>query len=154
MTKSYGRIYQNKSNVSITPFDIYNLYPVGSIYMSVNSTNPSNYFGGTWERISGRFLLGAIDDNIKYSPGMKGGEEYHTLTVDEMPSHSHALQVWNKNDSGSLSRWGINDLVWYNNILGEGKTNYWVGGTTYVGGSQGHYNIPPYLAVYIWKRVA
>ena len=40
MTKSYGKIYQNKSNVSITPFDIYNLYPVGSISMSVNSTNP------------------------------------------------------------------------------------------------------------------
>lgn len=86
MTKSYGKIYQNKSNVSITPFDIYNLYPVGSIYMSVNSTNPSNYFGGTWEQIKDRFLLAC---GSTYSNGSTGGETTHTLTVNEIPSHNH-----------------------------------------------------------------
>ena len=106
MTKPYGRIYKNKSNVSITPFDIYNLYPVGSIYISVNSTNPSNYFGGTWERISqGRFLIGVgapvannetcfgdlNNSGYVFNANSMGGQYAHTLTVNEMPVHSHGM---------------------------------------------------------------
>ena len=126
-------------------------YPVGSIYISVNNTNPGTLFGGTWEQIKDVFLLSAGD---KHSAGDTGGEETHELKVSEMPAHSHDLQVWNKNDSGSLGRWAINDIVWYNNIKGEGKTNYWVGGTGRVGGGQAHNNMPPYLTVYVWKRTA
>lgn len=122
--------------------------------MSTNSTSPAILFGGTWTKIEGRFLWATGS-----TPGTTGGSrttDAHVLTVDEIPSHSHALQVWNKNDSGSLSRWGINDLVWYNNILGEGKTNYWVGGTTNTGGGQGHTHtfMPPYFEVYMWYRTA
>ena len=126
-------------------------YPVGSIYISVNNTNPGTLFGGTWEQIKDVFLLSAGD---KHNAGDTGGEETHILKVNEMPAHSHDLQVWNKNDSGSLGRWAINDIVWYNNIKGEGKTNYWVGGTGRVGGGQAHNNMPPYLTVYVWKRIA
>ena len=127
------------------------VYPVGSIYISVNNTNPGTLFGGTWEQIKDVFLLSAGD---KHNAGDTGGEETHILKVNEMPAHSHDLQVWNKNDSGSLGRWAINDIVWYNNIKGEGKTNYWVGGTGRVGGGQAHNNMPPYLTVYVWKRIA
>ena len=66
-------------------------YPVGSIYLSVNSTNPGTIFGGTWEQIKDRFLLAC---GSTYSNGSTGGEAKHTLTTNEMPSHSHAL---NKN---------------------------------------------------------
>lgn len=63
------------------------LYPVGSIYMSVNSTDPSTLFGGEWEALDeGRVLIGA---NSTYSAGSKGGEATHTLTVEEMPTHGH-----------------------------------------------------------------
>lgn len=142
MAKSYGRIYQNKSNVSITPFDIYNLYPVGSIYMSVNSTNPSNYFGGTWERIKGKFLL-AADDNI-YKLGDTGGEATHTLTINEMPSHTHKyLLSYGGNDPASGFNYG-------NTLAGMFDASF----SKSAGGSQAHNNMPPYLAVYIWKRVA
>ena len=126
-------------------------YPVGSIYISVNNTNPGTLFGGTWEQIKDVFLLSAGN---KHNAGDTGGEETHELKVSEMPAHSHDLQAWNKDDSGSLGRWAINNLVWYNNIKGEGKTNYWVGGTTRVGGGQAHNNMPPYLTVYVWKRTA
>ena len=72
------------------------VYPVGSIYMSLNSTSPNKLFGGTWERITGRFLLAATDGgaaggngNASIAPGNTGGEAVHQLIVDEMPSHTH-----------------------------------------------------------------
>lgn len=142
MAKSYGRIYQNKSNVSITPFDIYNLYPVGSIYMSVNSTNPSNYFGGTWEQIKDTFLLACGDT---YANGATGGEAEHTLKVEEMPRHKHT--AWTA-QGGSWAR----ETVSCGNKTAHNEADY--GSIDYAGGNQPHNNMPPYLAVYIWKRVA
>lgn len=143
MTKPYGKIYQNKTNVSITPFDIYNLYPVGSIYMSVNSTNPSNYFGGTWEQIKDTFLLACGDT---YTNGATGGEATHKLKVEEMPSHSHGYvrsRLFFSDPQGQ-------NAIGYNNNIGQA-----IGaGTNNTGGSQPHNNMPPYLAVYVWKRVA
>lgn len=65
------------------------IYPVGSVYISMNNTDPGSLFGGTWKRISqGRMLLGANDTNYKL--GSTGGEETHTLTANEMPRHSHS----------------------------------------------------------------
>lgn len=62
-------------------------YPKGSIYMSMDSTSPSTLFGGTWEPLDeGRVLIGCNDT---YSAGSTGGEFTHTLTVDEMPTHTH-----------------------------------------------------------------
>lgn len=63
-------------------------YPVGSIYMSVNSTSPSTLFGGTWEEIAGGRVL--IGQNTAYPAGSTGGEATHKLTTKEMPSHSHS----------------------------------------------------------------
>ena len=64
------------------------VYPVGAIYMSVNSTNPKALFGGTWVQIKDRFLLAA---GTIYKAGATGGEATHTLTESEMPSHKHAV---------------------------------------------------------------
>ena len=64
------------------------VYPVGSIYMSVNSTDPGTLFGGTWAKIEGQFLLGS---STTYPLGSTGGEATHTLTTAEMPSHSHVV---------------------------------------------------------------
>lgn len=142
MTKPYGKIYQNKTNVSITPFDIYNLYPVGSIYISVNSTNPTNYFGGTWEQIKDRFLLACGDT---YANGATGGEAEHTLTIDEMPSHNHGYT----RSRLFFSDPGGQNAIAYNNNIGQA-----IGAaTSNTGGSKPHNNMPPYLAVYIWKRI-
>ena len=114
-------------------------YPVGSIYISVNNTNPSTLFGGTWVQLKDRFLLGAGDT---YSNGATGGEAEHTLTIDEMPSHSHSYKIGatNSNHSGSD---GYHYLA-QNNNANTGST----------GGDQPHNNMPPYLVVYMWKRTA
>ena len=129
------------------------VYPVGSIYMSVNSTSPASLFGGTWERIKDRFLLASGDT---YSAGSTGGEANHTLTVNEMPSHAHNFDNY---ISGyppySLGRDGkdnykmplINTLN-PNDTTGAGQY------TNAAGSSKPHNNMPPYLVIYVWKRTA
>lgn len=117
-------------------------YPVGAIYLSVNDTNPATLFGGTWERIGGRFLLGADDT---YSAGSTGGEAEHTLTIDEMPKHNHEID--NLNASGNATP--------YMTVQAQDKKGY--GGnvqTMFAGGGKPHNNLPPYLSVYMWKRVS
>lgn len=137
--------YDTWSSAKIRDF----VYPVGSIYISVNATSPADIFGGTWERITGKFLLGATDNgaqggnsNASIAPGYTGGEAAHTLTVDEIPSHSHSMALANTDASlSSYARYG------YSGEAYRGNT-----GST--GGNGAHNNMPPYLAVYIWKRTA
>lgn len=115
-------------------------YPVGAIYLSVNSTSPATLFGGTWEQLENRFLLGAGSD---YTAGATGGEATHTLTINEMPSHNHGFKR-TTSATGSGSTWArisstgdaVDDLI------------------TNTGGGRAHNNMPPYLAVYMWKRTA
>ena len=78
------------SGGSIVLTDVQSLYPIGALYMSTNSTDPSSIFKfGTWERIEDCFLLAA---GSQYSPGSSGGEATHTLTEDEIPSHSQNIK--------------------------------------------------------------
>ncbi len=132
-------------------------YPVGSVYISFNSTNPSTFFGGTWERIKGRFLLSADDETYKINN--TGGEATHKLSVGELPNHNHKTTTdlgcnglvlkWDNKSSGG-TYWGA--------PLGEG--NYMSSGayalntlyTTGTGSNQAHNNMPPYIVVYMWKR--
>lgn len=123
-----------------------NVYPVGSIYMSVNSTNPTNLFGGTWEQIQGRFLFGM---NSSYPAGSTGGEITHALTIDEMPEHNHTIYYpnaggpYSKANIGYPEDSGIN-MTWCAEMCKTAPT----------GGGAAHNNMPPYLSVYIWKRTA
>lgn len=128
---------------------VLNAYPVGSIYMSVNSTNPGELFGGTWEQIQGRFLLG---QGSGYSAGAIGGEANHALTVNEMPSHYHAYATYQNGYPSNHT--GDSDY-----ITPVGRVPYSSGvysGTesSPTGGGFAHNNMPPYLVVYIWKRTA
>lgn len=138
--RSYAtKIGQIDGGSSLT-FDA--IYPVGSIYMSVNATSPDTLFGGSWQKIEGKFLLGA-DDN--YTLNSEGGETEHILTVMQMPSHSH--KVVTGTEGGQYER-----------ILG-GEASYrteldTTGENGNSGGGQAHNNMPPYVAVNIWKRTA
>lgn len=121
--------------------DIVNLiYPIGSVYMSINSIEPSTLFGGTWEQLKDKFLLAAGDT---YTAGDTGGEATHTLTVDEIPPHTHQ----NKNSVRV-----VNGSAYY--VPGLATSGYDVVTTGSTGGGQAHNNMPPYLAVYMWKRIA
>lgn len=136
-------------------------YPVGSIYLSVININPSEYFGGKWERISqGRFLIGVKEDNSFQENNVdafgktageknylfrtedKGGEYNNQLTFD-----NYQYKVWSSeqsnpnNDIGKLWQPSSPDIYGLGLVFSSNK-------------NVPHNNIPPYFAVYIWKRVA
>lgn len=129
-------------------FDVLAVYPIGSIYMSVNSVSPSNLFGGTWERLKDRFLLGAGDT---YTAGNTGGSATHTLTTNEIPSHYHTFLPHEHNYKQGSGSAGVLKITTNEYGMGIETTEFT---TSDVGGGKAHNNMPPYLAVYMWKRVA
>lgn len=147
------------------------VYPIGSIYMSVNATNPATFIGGTWLRITDVFLLASGNT---YSPGTTGGEATHTLTVNEIPDHGHLVYVWD--NAGTMGNayyydgttktthtgarlYNSSASTWISsgstaNAAGSGRGDP-SGSTSVSGGGGGaHNNLPPYLAVYVWQRTA
>lgn len=127
------------------------VYPIGAIYMSVNSTSPATLFGGTWEQIEDTFLLSA---GSTYTAGNTGGEATHTLTVEEMPSHMH-LEYYTWSGAGSVGgNWKTNMTSTTNGGSGAWTHSSGLTDVSYTGGSGAHNNMPPYLVVYVWKRTA
>lgn len=182
------------------------IYPIGSIYMSINEVNPSILFGfGEWEQIKDTFLLASGDN---YSLASIGGEATHSLTVEEMPSHTHSASTNNTGEhshsrgsmeiTGTLghpisrnteARYGgfsyvqsafqasnkTTHIGYYSNTSSNSSyahdvnfyaSRSWGGATSTngshahtvtvgnTGNSNNHNNMPPYLAVNIWKRIA
>lgn len=145
-------------------FILDNVYPVGSIYMNVNSTNPGTLFGGTWEQIQGRFLLGM---SSSYPAGSQGGEAEHTLTNNELPQHFHSVGeqgntvfVYPSSRTNSATSSTGNYALLLNNTTNGYVTEQKAGVGRLVTAEaienrgQAHNNMPPYLSVYIWKRTA
>ena len=120
------------------------VYPVGSIYMSINNVSPATLFGGKWVQIKGRFLLGASD---VYKANTTGGEATHALTTDEMPNHQHS--IWFPNSGGEQSaEIGYPEAGSQNTYYAEASK------TSGAGGGAAHNNMPPYLVVYMWRRLS
>lgn len=124
-------------------FVLDNVYPIGAVYISMNSTNPGTLFGGTWEQVRGKFLLGVSDD---YPAGSSGGESEHTLTTEEIPDHTHRYNYTGQSDTVGTGAFKIVDP--------NGTSNMYTGTSTSNCGGQAHNNMPPYLAVYIWYRTS
>lgn len=124
------------------------VFPVGFIYQSTSSTSPASLYGGDWEKIEGRFLLGT---SSSYSVSSIGGETVHTLSESEMPRHSHYVQAYRWND-GSETINGY--LPTTSQAAGSVLVTQNPMDLNYKGGSQPHNNMPPYYAVNIWRRTA
>lgn len=129
-------------------------YPVGAVYMSINAVSPETLFGGKWESISDKFLLCA---GTTYAAGTTGGEAEVTLTVDEMPSHMHKAYLRHTTASGVTSIPAYTNYITgsmsYTTTEIQNKSAGPFGNAYPTGGDQAHNNMPPYLAVYCWKRV-
>lgn len=124
-------------------------WPIGSIYMTVSNTSPESLFGGTWERISERFLLGASGS---FPAGATGGEFTHKLTQSELPNYS--LSVANGSNVIRSKTGSSADAYVQTQSSGWGIPNWESKTVTVASGGSGkaHNNMPPYLAVYMWKR--
>lgn len=159
------------------------VYPVGSIYMSVNNTNPSAIFGGTWiEWGAGKVPVGVNTLETEFNSVEKtGGEKTHTLTIAQMPSHGHSVSIASSG-SCTTSANGRHahslDLINHCSTNGNGQvfgpttspTNYKTSeivdhthtvpnhthtvNQSNAGGGQAHNNLQPYITCYMWKRTA
>ena len=158
------------------------VYPVGSIYISVNDVNPSTLFGGTWVQLTDTFLYATSTTANNGTTAPTGqGEATHTLTVDEMPSHTHIqdshthgmahthshdhVAVGYRNSRASSGS-AITTIVGRDNANRSGTystdtdatasskstTDGKVATNQNTGGGQAHNNMPPYMRVFMWKR--
>lgn len=144
-----GTLKVNNTNI----FDL--IYPVGSIYISVNSTNPEVLFGGTWEQIQGRFLLGM---SSSYPVGSTGGSKdavvvAHTHNPANEAGYygfiTNSKKAFTVGDMGSQS--GSGRYYPYSTASFDISRNTTTGSTGVSGTDK---NMPPYLAVAMWKRTA
>lgn len=130
------------ANISIKDLSSWNtyldlIYPIGSYYLSNSSTSPGSRFGGTWTQIKDqRFLCG--DTSVT-----TGGANSVTLTIDQMPSHSHQWKGWN----------------WFQTTLNSGDKaliagTEVAGSTSAAGGGQAHENRPLFRTCFMWYRTA
>jgi microcystin-dependent protein len=128
--------------------------------MTMTNTNPSTYIGGTWVEINDVFLLAA---GTSHPAGETGGSEEVTLTVDQMPAHKHYTINMAHSEAGvspdwqhTVARYDRANTSWsdchyqLNGISNEANA----GRSSTTGGGAAHPNMPPYLAVYMWKRTA
>jgi len=123
------------------------IYPIGSIYINAGvATNPGTLLGfGTWSAFgTGRTIVGVDSSDTDFDAVREtGGAKTHTLTVSEIPSHTHPIQVFN--ESGSPD----GDVGGDSSSSSLGTTN-----TQATGGGSAHNNLQPYITAYMWRRTA
>lgn len=132
------------------------IYPIGATYISTVEIEPSTLFGGVWERIKDRFLLSSGDT---YANATTGGSATVTLTSAQsgVPAHSHKYQDYNTTYTLKTTnrKPGTSTAVAYGTSLtaGGGATERTSSNNTAANASQAHENMPPYVVVYMWKRI-
>lgn len=115
------------------------VYPVGSVYISYNSTSPAELFGGTWTSMTGVFPY--------FNAGTAtGGSNTHTLTTTQMPSHAHTVYGTRASTNTGTSNVYVEN---WTTMANDRNTT-----TSYSGGSGSHNNMPAYQSFYAWRRTA
>lgn len=146
-------------------FDL--IYPVGSVYLTVNDVNPQTLFGGTWVKSSGGFIYGSTATGTKGENGNGTGTSVSsagggntgstTLTIAQIPKHNHSMP---KRTAKQVDFNMGYDVIHYSGEMYPESYQITMN-TADVGGGQGHthtlsnhsHNIP-YFACYIWRRTA
>ena len=144
------KIIQAINGIEVGAYQPLLCYPVGFIYMSVDSTNPANLFGGTWVAWgSGRVPVGVDTNDIAFDTVEKtGGEKTVTLTTEQIPSHKHSYPqqpnaFYKVADSASSSA-----------AFPNANATPTQEQTSSTGGGQAHNNLQPYITCYMFKRTA
>ena len=140
------------------------VYPVGSIYTSVNPNNPSTTLGfGTWASFgAGRTLVGVDTSQTEFDTVEEtGGAKTHTLTTAEMPVHGFSFTIHGSENGTDIAAQGVTGGTTGGSIIGRyGNHQTYAGANSVVnpswswGGNAAHNNLQPYVTVYFWKRTA
>lgn len=150
--KNKTDIQTNKANIEKNKTEISNIpsvvYPIGTLYIidssiSSESFSPALRFGGTWQLLQNVFLYASG----KYSAGTTGGEETHVLTVAEMAKHQHLFYDY---VTGAGTTYGISR----DSMTSTGREFMSSAATGFVGANAPHNNMPPFMVVDMWKRIA
>ena len=138
-------------------------YPLGSIYISIESENPKILFGGTWQPYgTGRTLVGFDANQIEFNAIEKvGGEKAHALTVEELPSHTHTISIVPGGvgiDPGPNNSYYLTGVTTaaagpFTTAVPDSLTESKLTGMKYIGGGGTHNNLQPYITVFMWKRI-
>lgn len=127
------------------------------IWASNDPTSPASFIGGTWERIEGKFIMGASDT---YPAGSTGGSATHAQTKEELYPHSHRLMQSGKNAKMNTASMGRNGTITSDRdeyvAFGDSVQLFSSYSFTIetVGDGQPMNILNPYYSVYIWRRVA
>ena len=148
------------------------VYPIGSYYWSENNTDPSELFGGTWERVKDKFLYALGDDG---AAGDEGGASSVTLTKANLPNYTlysaaHSHLLFHNSDSGdrhdlnntataTVACWTGSNNTYYIGTASSGRAQVCRSSDTTItvnsGGSDTPFSIlPPYVKAYCWKRIS
>lgn len=132
------------------------VYPVGSVYISVNNENPGNIFGGTWERFAnGRTLVGVNENDGSFNTVKKAGghkemqSHAHTMSGDGAHSHTVGYYMAKRGTGNADTRTPDGNDGTYGTYFGGGHTH-----TINSAGNGNSGNLPPYITVYFWIRTA
>lgn len=125
------------------------IYPVGSIYMSVNNVSPSALFGGTWEQIKDTFLLSSGDT---YTNGATGGSADAVIVEHTHTQNQHRHELTGSKTTGMSN--GNYLRAGYGSATDGQYTNYATPTINSTGEDGTGKNMPPYLVVNVWKRTA
>lgn len=141
-------------------------YPIGSLYFSWTSTSPAELFGGTWERLSGGYIYGAVNSSGTYT-GSGTSTFGHTLTINETPSHNHTgTTAWAGEHRHSIVfdqtfaqgtnglRTGIATEYWSDAYTAPSGNHQHTFTTDATGGGQAHSHEMSYIAAFTWRRTA
>lgn len=132
----------------LSNFILNKCYPIGSLYWTEKEENPASLLGGGWTQIKDKFILAAGDT---YKKGQTGGEASHTLTVGEMPNHTHRI-YFDNNYSANSNGVDASTNQWKQALVNQNNTAANIN-LSFTGSSQAHNNMPPYEVFYCWKRV-
>lgn len=124
-------------------------HPVGSLYISGNATSPAELYGGTWERIEGKFIMGASDT---YPAGSTGGSTKKTLKVSQLPPHNHIIHNMCWGGRGLTDTPNPDGRFW---VFGKDTSAEIASGyISNTGNGEAVDVLNPYYSMYIWRRVA
>ena len=132
------------SNLRILVEDVLGFFPVGTIYESTRSTDPSTFRPGTWTALTGRVLVGAGTD---FPAGTTGGSATHQLTASELPA---TIPFRGVNDGATVT----DEMGDYYPKIYQDKRSNWHGNFSIVGGGNAMSLMDPYRSVYMWERTA